>query len=116
MLWNGPGGGYNAELRIETLTGIVSLSSGAGYVTALTLGDTTSGRLFLPVKFVADFTTGFYSRLLVGSERFDISGQALGAGGATLTESVYISFRAVGRTATNGIIDIGRVALTTDEP
>lgn len=111
------GDDYFAYLSVTPADGAVRIWSSAGWTTICNVGyNAWSEGAWLPLKFVADFETGEYVRLLVGQEEYDISAYVLMS--TILAVAGRAEFRLIcyptGEGADTGYI--GHAVGTVDEP
>jgi len=99
----------NAVLRVWN-------SSGA-YQTIVTpfgyLGDALTWFTF---KFVIDFSTGYYQRVMYGDQLFDASAIQCQSAGGSYDPSLIIQIKNTGAAGTNRISWVDDVIITTNEP
>ena len=107
-----------ARLKWDIVTGELSLFVAGSTYTLLDDRLWTSGGTFrfYPVKFVFDIATGKYTRLMISSLSFDLSGYDL-VQSATTTNPLYsLSIQHIADTLTNPVLYNNYVILTANEP
>lgn len=74
------------------------------------------GGTWLPCKVVADYTTGYLVRFMLGSLHFDLTSYPLSTGAYAPGDYIYTRLALGGVSPSPGTSHIGHVILTTDEP
>lgn len=103
-------------LRFSTSTQVLAIYVNGVYVDIVTLDNNNDLNSFLTLKAVGNWATGYYERLLVGMEQFDLTSYPLPQT-FTFSQGWYFAyFAAYGQAATQPELNIGHVILTVDEP
>jgi len=104
---------YQARLKYTPSTGVWQIQTPAGDQTIATQ---TVSNAYAQAKLVADFSTGFYKRVVIGETAIDVSTFAMATTtGITQGTAVYWSYaESIGAGTTP--IRLGYVLVTRDEP
>lgn len=107
---------YDAELRFYNATGLTQLLTPTGWVTVATVGAFETPYLWLPVKMVCDFQTGYYSRVVLGQTNYDVSANPINTQATSQAGEVFLHIQSNGQEAAASLAYVGHVILTLDEP
>lgn len=72
--------------------------------------------LWLPIKVVADFSTGFYTRLIIGGDSFDVSDYSVWDQITGFADCMQVDFANQNTEGGNKYTHLGYCLLTVDEP
>lgn len=116
LVYQGSANQLSGELRIHAETGVVEYKTGGAYTTLTTLTVPAAAGTWLPIKLVINIDDGEYERILVGTEQFDVSGNALVSAATGLVGQVRPVFISTPEGAGTRTTYLGYVILTLDEP
>ena len=108
---------FFARLEVRPASGEVRIHSSAGSTIIGDVGFVASGEgAWLPLKLVADFANGEYSRVLVGQEQIDVSAYAILSSVLALPGRAEFKLHCLAANAVTNDAYIGHAAGTVDEP
>ena len=117
LLYNVSGNEYFARMEVLPLTGDLRVWVPTEWITVGNVGYArTASAPWLPLKLVADFASGTYSRLLVGQQQIDLSSYALDSAAFSLPGYAEFELRCIPGDDNSNTGSIGFVAVTVDEP
>ena len=103
-------------LLIDPATWNISYYNGTVYVIIASLPASPSYPMWVTIKLVMDFTTGFYVRAVIGQNTFDLSTIPVYGGAASQPNGALFYAITGTNIAANNKTNIGHFILTTDEP
>jgi len=108
---------YFARLEVLPLTGDLRIWVPSEWITVGNVGYArTNNAPWLPLKLVADFASGTYTRLLVGQKQIDLSSYTLDSEAFSFPGFAEFELRCIAGDDNSNTGSIGLVAGTVDEP
>lgn len=107
---------YAPILKYDHATTSWLLATSGGDINIFTHNTTGISADHLQIKFVGDWSTGKYVRVLIGDNLLDVSSYSMPTSGSTLDGFLISVFRAISYGAGTGDGYLGYILLTKDEP
>jgi len=108
---------FFARLEVRPASGEIRIHStdGSAIVGAVGYNGIATGA-WLPLKVVADFANGAYTRLIVGQEQIDVSAYALTSSVLAVPGRAEFKIHCLAGNAVTNLANIGHATGTVDEP
>jgi len=117
MAYNLSGDEYYAQLEVLPASGVLRVLAVSGWVTIGNVGYAGyAGVVWLPLKLVVDFESGYYVRALAGQKQFDISDHPLRSSAILQGGMAQFENRCIAANAGTNDAFIGFTSITVDEP
>jgi len=117
IAYNLAGSEYVAQLEVLPASGVLRIKVSGDWTTIGNVGYASySGKVWLPLKMVADFESGYYVRGLVGQEQIDLSDYPLDSSAVLRAGMAQFENRCIAANAVTNQGFVGFTSGTIDEP